>query len=94
MSHQVLWTKVIVEEFVKEGCLSKEEEEILRTRAAGWTRVKQSVTFNMSLQKIDKIIKKLKVKYDEVQKYDTLLPPRKFSEKELYMDKVNDDKKI
>lgn len=41
----------------------------------------------MSLSKIDRIIKILKVKYDEIQKTNVLLPPRKFSAQELYQDR-------
>lgn len=32
MSHQVAWTKLIVEEFIEQACLSKDEEFVLRTR--------------------------------------------------------------
>nr|DAK98642.1 MAG TPA: hypothetical protein [Caudoviricetes sp.] len=31
--------------------------------------------------------KKIKNKYDEVEKYSAVLPPRKSSEKEMYLDK-------
>lgn len=86
MTHQVLWTKVIVETFIQEAMLSKEEEEVFRTRVAGWTRTEQSMKLGMSVSKIDKIIKVLKVKYDNVQRYNVLLPPRKFSKEELYQD--------
>lgn len=86
MSHQVCWTKAIVEEFIAQAMLSKEEEVIMRTRAAGWTRTQQSMQLNMSLSKVDKIIARLKVKYDAVEKGNPLLPPRKFSAAETYMD--------
>ena len=86
MAHQVPWNKIILEEFIKEAMLTKEEEEIMRTRVAGWTRVEQSMKLGMSTQKVDRIIMRLKNKYDQVQKYDPILPPRKFSVKELYMD--------
>lgn len=86
MSHQVIWTKIIVEEFVKLGNLTKEEEAVLRTRAAGWTILQQSTHLSMSTSSINRIVKRLKKKYDLVQKYSPILPPRKFSAKELYMD--------
>lgn len=86
MSHQVIWTKIIVEEFVRDGLLSKDEEMILRTRAAGWTRTQQAMEFGMSLSTVDRIISRLKVKYDECQKHSVILPPRRFSAEELYMD--------
>lgn len=87
MAHQVLWTKIIVETFISEALLTPEEEEVFRTRVAGWTRTEQSMKLGMSLSKIDRIIKILKVKYDEIQKTNVLLPPRKFSAQELYQDR-------
>ena len=86
MAHQVCWTKTIVEEFIREAMLSPEEEEIIRTRAAGWTRTEQAMKLNMSVDKVDKIIARLKVKYDQAQMYNPLLPPRKTSAQETYMD--------
>ena len=86
MSHQVIWTKFILERFIDVGNLTKEEEAVMRTRDAGWTRTEQSMKLGMSLSTIDRIIKRLKVKYDRAQKYDVLLPPRKQSSQELYMD--------
>ena len=87
MSHQVVWTKVVLERFIEVGGLTKDEEMVMRTRAAGWTRVKQADHLGMSLPTIDRIIKRLKVKYDHAQKYDAILPPRKESASEIYMDK-------
>lgn len=87
MSHQVVWSKIILEEFIKLAILTKDEEIIMRTRVDGWSVVKQAQTFNMSTSTVNRIIKRLKVKYDEVQKYSPILPPRKFSAAELYLDK-------
>ena len=87
MAHQVIWTKLIVETFIDEAMLTKDEEIILRTRAQGWTRTRQSIELGMSISAIDKIIARLKMKYDEVQKYSPILPPRKYSAKETYLDK-------
>lgn len=86
MSHQVIWTKFVLERFIEVGGLTKDEEIVMRTRAAGWTRTEQSMKLGMSLATVDRITKRLKVKYDHAQKYDVLLPPRKHSAKELYMD--------
>ena len=66
--------------------LSKDEEAIMRTRVAGWSRTQQSMELGMSLATVDRIIKRLKVKYDNVQKYSVLLPPRRDSVEETYMD--------
>ena len=86
MAHQVPWTKLIVEEFIQEAMLSKDEEYIIRTRAKGYTITQQADALNMSVDNVNKIIARLKKKYDEVQKYDPLLPPRKTSRQEIYMD--------
>ena len=87
MSKEVIWSKIILETFVEEALLTKEEEMIIRTRVAGWTRTKQALELNISVANVDKIIARLKLKYDEVQKYNLILPPRKNSEAEDYMDK-------
>lgn len=86
MAHQVAWTKVIVEEFIRIGRLTKLEEMVLRTRAAGWTRTKQHIKFNVSVSTIDRTIATLKQKYDVCQQYSPILPPRKTSKEEDYMD--------
>lgn len=86
MAHQVPWNKIILEEFINLSTLTKEEEAIIRTRVAGWTITEQALKLNMSESKVQKIVKRLKVKYDQVQKYSPILPPRKFSAAETYMD--------
>lgn len=86
MSHQVPWNKIILEEFIAIGCLTKEEEEIMRTRVAGWSITKQAYEFGMSERKVNSIINKLKKKYDNAQRYSVILPPRKKSDKETWMD--------
>lgn len=86
MSKQVPWNKLILEEFIKEGCLTKDEEMIMRTRVAGWSRTKQSMELNISMSTVDRLIKSLKRKYDNVQKYDPILPPRRKSSEEIWLD--------
>lgn len=86
MAKQVPWNKIILERFIELAILTKEEEEIMRTRVAGWTITKQSMEFHMSKSKVDKIISSLKAKYDDVQQYDPILPPRRTSKEEEYMD--------
>lgn len=86
MSKQVPWNKIILEEFIRIGGLTKEEEEIIRTRVAGWTITKQSMELCMSRSKVNYIIDRLKKKYDKCQKYSPILPPRKSSVEETYMD--------
>lgn len=86
MAHQVPWNKIIVEEFIKQAMLTKDEEWVLRTRVAGWSRTKQSIELGVSMSTLDKMISMLKVKYDNVSRYDPLLPPRKPSKQETWMD--------
>ena len=86
MSHEVPWSKLILETFVEEAMLTKEEEWVLRTRIAGWPRSKQAQELNMSLSTIDRTIKRLKEKYDRVEKANPLLPPRRESKEEEWMD--------
>ena len=86
MAKQVGWNKKIVETFIEEACLTKEERDILRTRVAGLTISEQAEKFNISVGKVNRIIKRLKWKYDNVQKYCKDLPVRKESAAELYMD--------
>lgn len=66
--------------------LTDEERMILRTRVAGWSITKQAIELNLSPATVSRIIKRLKQKYDAVQKFDPLLPPRKTSTQELWQD--------
>ena len=86
MTNQVPWNKIILEEFINLALLTKEEEMILRTRIYGWTVREQADRLNMSVSSVNRIIKRLKNKYDGVEKFSTILPPRKSSEKEKYLD--------
>ena len=87
MAKQVPWNKIIVERFIElamlEGTLS---EKILRMRVAGWTIRRQALEFNVSESTVHRIVADLKKIYDNVQKYDPVLPKRKASKTELYMD--------
>ena len=86
MTNQVPWNKIILEEFINLALLTKEEEMILRTRIYGWTVREQADRLNMSVSSVNRIIKRLKNKYDDVEKFSTILSPRKSSEKEKYLD--------
>lgn len=76
MTNEVIWTKIVLERFIELANLTQDEEMVIRTRVAGWSRVKQAMELNLSISSIDRIISRLKRKYDEVQKYDPILPPR------------------
>ena len=86
MAHQVPWGKIILEEFIDKAALTDLEEQIMRTRVAGWSRVKQADYFGISMSTLDRTISTLKKKYDHAQKYSAILPPRRFSAEEVWMD--------
>lgn len=86
MSKQVPWNKIILEEFISLAVLTDEEEKIIRTRVKGWTITKQAMTSGMSPAAVNRVIRRLKIKYDNVQPYSPLLPPRRHSAAETYMD--------
>lgn len=72
---KIPWNRVILDEFCSLALLSPLEENIIRTRAAGWSRVEQCHAYGISLATLDRIIKKLKKSYHSVEKYSELLPP-------------------
>lgn len=87
MAHQIEWTKRIVEEFIRLSNLTEDEEMILRTRALkGWSRTQQQQALHMSMSTVDRLIASLKRKYDIVQKESDILPPRRYSKQEEWMD--------
>lgn len=74
--NDIIWNKVIIDEFVELACLSETEEMILRTWAKGWSITKQSMEFHLSESSIKKIRHRIKIKYDNVQGYSNILPIR------------------
>lgn len=76
MAHQVLFTRKILDDFIHEAMLTKDEEFIIRTRALGWSRQQQANELNISVQSVDRIIKKIKTKYDRVAENNTRFPIR------------------
>lgn len=90
MAHQVPWTKTLLEDFIIEGLLTEDEENIMRTRITGWSIVKQSMEFGMSTATISRIIKKAKKKYDYLHKqFPERFPERKQSKFEQALDNIN-----
>lgn len=68
------WNDAFLDEFENLACLTLAENQVLRTRVAGWSRVKQADKLHMSVSKIDRIIKKCKIKYVKCQPYSNILP--------------------
>ena len=72
---KIPWNRVILDEFCSLALLTPLEENIVRTRAAGWSRVQQCHAYGMSLATLDRHIRKLRRTYDTVQEYSYILPP-------------------
>ena len=101
MSQQIAWTKIILSTFFEESgindriVLGDEKarilQGILRTRAAGWSIVKQAEEFNISVDTVNKYIKEIRKLYDATQKHSVILPVRKKSKKEEEMDRIKEE---
>ena len=75
--NDIIWNKIILNEFIDLACLTETEEQILRTRIDGWSRVQQSMAFNLSVSTVDCIIRTIRQKYDMVQPFSDILPKRR-----------------
>lgn len=87
MTKQILWTKQVLETFIKEGNLNSRQEFIIRTRAKGYSIVKQAEELNLSVDQVNKEIAILKKLYDATQIHSNLLPKRKKNKSELIKNK-------
>ncbi len=83
MTKHIFWTKEVVEAFIREGNLNDRDTYIIKTRAKGYTISKQARDLNLSVDQVNKDIRRLKVLYDEVQKTSQILPKRKKNKQEL-----------
>lgn len=89
IKRQVPWTRALLESFIAEGMLTKDEEFVMRTRCSGWSQVKQSMSLNVSTSTVSNIIYKCKWKYDNLhQQFPDRFPERKVSKVEEAMDEV------
>lgn len=86
MAHQVPWCRKYLDIFAREACLSELEIRIMETRVKGWSRTRQSMELGLSPSTLDRMISKLKRKYDLAQSQNPVLPPRRFSAEEVWMD--------
>ena len=87
MTKQVLWTKSILETFIKEGNLNSRQEFIIRTRVGGYSIVKQAQELNLSVDQVNKEISTLKKLYDATQINSNILPKRCKNKKDLLKNK-------
>lgn len=83
MTKQVIWTKKVVEEFIKEGNLNERQEYIVRTRAKGHTIARQAEELHLSIDQVNKDIAELKRIYDATEINSEILPTRAKNKIEL-----------
>lgn len=83
MTKHLFWTKEVVEAFIREGNLNDRDTYIIKTRAKGYPISKQARDLNLSIDQVNKDIRRLKALYDEVQKKSQILPMRKKNKQEL-----------
>ncbi len=71
---KIPWNRVILDEFVSLALLTPLEENIIRTRAAGWSQTKQCHKFCVSQATVTRTVRKLKKEYEFCRKYSNKLP--------------------
>lgn len=74
--NDIAWDKIKLEEFKSLALLTEFEILVLESRIKGWSRTKQSIEFNCSLSTIDRTMKQIRMKYDNVCNYSNVLLPR------------------
>lgn len=95
MKHKVPWSKTLLEDFIKEGLLTEDEEFIMRTRLAGWSQVKQAMERNISTATVSNIVRRLKDKYSELsEQFPDRFPSIKQNNVEDILDDTSHDTSI
>ena len=84
MTKQVFLTKTVVDAFIEEGNLNERQIYIIKTRALGYTIVKQAEELHLSVDQNNKDISYLKKLYDATQKSSKILPVRKRNKAQLF----------
>ena len=64
MSKQILWNKLILEDFINLASLTEDEEHIIRLRVAGYTNEQMALKLGLSRSTVNRYTKRLKQKYD------------------------------
>jgi DNA-binding NarL/FixJ family response regulator len=73
----ILWDTVMLADFRCLACLTEDEDKVLTAWAKGWSNVKMADQLGMSDRTVSRHLESLREKYDAVQVYSPLLPPRK-----------------
>lgn len=87
MKTTVSWNEELYMIFCKSAMLSDLEREVLRLRIMEATVSEISDELGVSKSTVDRTVKKLREKYDELQANSNgTLRPRRMTDKEIYMD--------
>lgn len=70
------WCRLWLDEFDRLADLTDEERRIIEARMKKWSYAKQSQVFHMSERTIGRRLEEIRKKYDAVQPYSDILPPR------------------
>ncbi len=73
----ILWDKVMLEDFRRLACLTEDEDMVLTGWAKWWSNVKIGMELGMADRTVSRHLESIRRKYDAVQIYSPLLPPRK-----------------
>lgn len=84
VAKQVIWTDPIIKEFARLANLSEAEITIINMRSQDKSITEQSMVLHCSESKINTMTNRLKKKYDAVQPFSDVLPPRKRGVNETY----------
>ena len=76
MTRKFIWNKIILEEFSELALLNDSERFLIESKIKGLTICQQADELNLSVSSVNRMIRKLKEKYDDVQKYSSVLPKR------------------
>lgn len=74
--NDIRWNRIILDDFLFNACLTEDEKIVLFDWANGKSTDSTAMRYNMSTRQVDKLRNRIRKKYDEVQPYTPLLPPR------------------
>ena len=75
--NDIRWNRIILDDFIFNAILSRDELEVLRDWANGESTIYTATRRNMSVAKVDKLRQQIRQKYDDVQPFSPILPERK-----------------
>lgn len=74
--NDLVWDQIMLSEFRSLACLSEDESKILDLWSLDKSVVQMAFALNVSPRTVDRILSRLRVKYDHVEPYTPLLPQR------------------